>query len=480
MGLSRLLLSGIGYSAISKYSSLFVSLGVTAILARNIEPAKFGLVAITTIVISFFQIISNLGIGTAVIQFKDLSERQLDALFTISIIIGTLLTTLFLLGAKPVATFYGDAQLLPVLRWSGIIVFFNSLKIVPNALLFREHQFRFIAIRTLALQVTGGGLAVIWALNGGGVYALLVNPIITAFGMFFLSYIKKFLKINLHFYKESLTPVFQYSSYQAGFEFINFFTRNIDKILLGKYLSMETLGYYEKSYRLMMLPVQNITHVISPVLHPVLSKLNKSPKKLAAVYGRICFLLAAIGFPASVFLFFNSEFLILIFFGENWTEAVPIFKILAISVGFQVVLSSTGAIFQSAGSTKALFITGFISSTVTLLSVLIPLIYWGSGLAVAVGVTTSFVINFAVAFSILYSTVLKSSVVGIFKQFLLPVSLAALFFVSAYYLDNIEALTPLLMFLLSISLLGVFISLIIILKFKVYKLKDLKIKLTQY
>ena len=67
-------------------------------------------------------------------------------------------------------------------------------------------------------------------------------------------------------------------------------------------MSMNSLGYYEKSYRLMMLPLQNITHVISPVMHPVFSNFQDDPLKLALSYEKVIRILAFIGFPLSVLL----------------------------------------------------------------------------------------------------------------------------------------------------------------------------------
>ena len=111
---------------------------------------------------------------------------------------------------------------------------------------------------------------------------------------------------------------------------------------------MNSLGYYEKSYRLMMLPLQNITHVISPVMHPVFSNFQDDPLKLALSYEKVIRILAFIGFPLSVLLWFCAKEITLILFGDQWLPSVPVFQILSLSVGIQIILSTSGSIYQAA------------------------------------------------------------------------------------------------------------------------------------
>src|SRR5699024_4389501 len=103
----------------------------------------------------------------------------------------------------------------------------------------------------------------------------------------------------------SIRKIFKFSAYQFIFNIINYFSRNLDKLLIGKYMGMSPLGYYEKSYRLMMLPLQNITHVITPVMHPIFSDYQHDLNHLAGAYEKIIRLLAFIGLPLSVFLWFS-------------------------------------------------------------------------------------------------------------------------------------------------------------------------------
>ena len=181
----------------------------------------------------------------------------------------------------------------------SVNLFFASANIVPNALLFKAKEFRFIAWRSLGVQIAGGSIAIAAALNRAGLYALIINPILSSILLFIISYRKYPQHLKKTWGLNSIRKIFSFSAYQFLFNMINYFSRNLDKLLIGKYMGMSPLGYYEKSYRLMMLPLQNITHVITPVMHPVFSDYQNDLNRLAVSYEKIIRLLAFIGLPLS-------------------------------------------------------------------------------------------------------------------------------------------------------------------------------------
>lgn len=311
------LLSGVFYTAIAKYSGIIISLVIAGILARLIEPEDFGVVAIATVIISFFGIFSDLGIAPAIIQNKELSENDLSNIFSFTLWLGIGISIIFFLCSWPISHFYQSDTLLSICQLLSLNLFFASANIVPNALLFRGKEFKFIAYRSLTIQIAGGSLAITAALMGAGLYALIINPILSSILLFLISFRKKPQKLSGTWGIQSMKKILSFSTYQFMFNVINYFSRNLDKLLIGKYMNMVSLGYYEKSYRLMMLPLQNITHVISPVMHPIFADFQNDLSRLSASYNKVVRFLAFIGFPLSVLLWFCSREIILIIFGEQ-------------------------------------------------------------------------------------------------------------------------------------------------------------------
>ena len=262
----------------------FIPCGIGAVVGAKFNPMAVlggGWVGI----IAFFAIFSDLGIGPAVIQHKDLDRHDLGGIFSLSVWSGAVMALLFFAAAGTIASLYGDSQVLRnVLRILALNLFFAAANIVPNALILKEKRFRFAAMRSLTVQIAGGTAAIAAAYAGAGIYALTINPVFSSLMLLAINYRQNPLPLRLRPGRKALGKVFSFSAYQFSFQLINYFSRNLDKLLMGRYMSLSQLGYYDKSYRLMMLPLQNIAYVISPVMHPIFSEMQHDLKQLGASY----------------------------------------------------------------------------------------------------------------------------------------------------------------------------------------------------
>lgn len=435
------LATGVFYIGIAKYSGIIVQLIVTSILARLLTPSDFGIIAIATVFIIFFNLISDIGFGPAIIQRKDLLKGDLNNLFTLSIFLGVILSILFFVASNSIAAYYGQAELKEVCRWLCLLIVANSVNIVPNALLLRDKKFRFIAFRTLIVQIISGIGAIFTAWLGWGVYALILQSVLSNILLAGINYFYFPLCLQVRGYKETLPKIASFSVFQFLFNFVNYFSRNLDKILVGKYLSISALGYYEKSYRLMMLPLQNLTFVITPVMHPVFSELQNHPKELAAKYVQVLRILAYISIPLTVWLFFSARELVLIVFGEQWVEAILPFQVLSLSVFIQVLNSTTGSIFQSSNNTKALFWSGIYGAIFLLGSFFITIFVWGTLFAVSIGFDIAILFAALTSFHILFRKLgypICSYLLELRKPFLLGIILfLILWVVNNFISENI-------------------------------------------
>lgn len=388
------LFSGVFYTAIAKYSGIIISLVVAGILARLLSPDDFGIVAIATVIISFFAIFTDMGLSPAIIQNKALTQDDLTNIYSFTFWTGIAVALLFFIASWPISAYYDSPILRTLCQLLSINLFFASVNIVPGALFYKNKEFKFIAIRSFVIQITAGTGAVIAALSGAGLYALLITPIVSSILIYIISFHRYPQHLRMTLGLSSIRKIFSYSVYQFLFNVICYFSRNLDKLLIGKHMGMSDLGYYEKSYRLMMLPLQNITQVVTPVMHPIFSDFQDDKMKLATSYERIIRFLAFIGLPLSVLLFFTAEEVTLIIFGNQWLPSVAVFRILALSVGIQIILSSSGSIFQAAGDTRSLFICGLFSSTLNVAGIVLGIFYFGTLTAIAGCIVTTFTINF--------------------------------------------------------------------------------------
>lgn len=429
------LVSGVFYTALEKYSSIIVSLVIMAILARLLGPADFGVVAVATVIITFFGLFTDMGISTAIVQNKTLTNNDISNIFSFTLWGGIVLAILFFSCSWLIGEYYKSNTLTIICQLLSFNLFTSSITIVPNALFYKNKDFKFIALRGLTIQIICGTIGVTAALLGAGLYALIISPILSGILMFIISVRRYPQHPHFTWGLKSIRKIFSYSVYQFLFNVINYFSRNLDKLIIGKKLGMNSLGYYQKSYSLMMLPLQNITAVITPVIHPMFSDFQNDFKKLASGYERIVRFLAFIGFPLTIILFFTAKELTLIIFGAQWLPSIPVFRILAISAGIQVVMSSSGSIFQASGDTKSLFICGIFSSILNVSGILFGVFYIGTLNGIAWCISITFTINFFQCYWQMYHITFKRNLWLFIHQLLSPLIISTILAAILYFIQ---------------------------------------------
>lgn len=377
------LLSGVFYTAISKYSGLLISLVTSAVLARLLSPKDFGAIAIATIFITFFAILSDLGVGAAIVQNKALDVKDYRNLFSFTFYLALLLAFFFYFLSPFVGSYYKNDSLVTVIKLLSVSVFFTTINTVPSSLLLKDCKFRFVAIRTLIIQIILAPISIFAAFRGVGIYALVISPFLSSIILFIVNYKVRYIPLILVFELDSIKKVGSFSLFQFLFNSINFFTRNLDKLLVGRLIGMEALGYFDKSYRLMMLPLSNLTHIITPSFHPIFSRFQNDLNLQRVRYFNILKYLGYVAFPLGVLLFYTAKELVMLVFGDQWLLAVPSFQILCISIPTQLIGSTQGGIFQATNKTNVMFYTGLSNAIVYILLLVSGILIWHTIEAVA-------------------------------------------------------------------------------------------------
>lgn len=421
MNIKKEIATGVFWSAISKYSGIFVSLIISAILARLLKPEDFGVIAIATVSINFLSIFSDIGIGTAIIQNSTLNDEDYDELFTLTLYIGIILLIISFFFSFYIAEFYKNSELSLICKILGVNILFASLNTIPNALMIRNKRFKVIAKRTLFFQLLSGCVGIILAFNGFGALSLVLQSSFSCICIFLFNFYNYKRNISLKLRFNSIKRIFGFSLYQFLFSFFNYFSRNLDKLIIGKSLNMSDLGYYEKSYRLMMLPLENITFVINPVLLPTLSTLQDNKNELTKKNEKIISLISNLSFPLGLFLHFSAYEIINIYYGQNWNNSVPVFMILSLSIPLQMILSTIGSFYQAAGNTKIMFWGGLSNSFFTLSGFVISSLYFKTIEAIAWSWVITLSINFFISYYLLYRLTFKANFISIINCLRKPI-----------------------------------------------------------
>lgn len=403
-------------NAIGKYSKIVLSLVVNAILARILSAEDYGIVAVITVFSTFFTTFSDMGFGSAIIQNKELTEKDVGNIYSFTVYISLILMVVFALCLFPIALFYEDQVYISLGLMLSVSLLFNALNMVPNGILNRNKKFISIAIRTVVVYVGSAVITILLAFVGLRYYALAIQAILTAFFTFIWNYAttKPHFKIKVEM--DSIRKVINYSGYQFAFNVVNYFSRNLDNLLTGKFMGNAELGYYNKAYTLMLYPVNNLTGVVSPVLHPILSDYQKQIDIIYKKYMKIVRLLACLGLYIAPVCFLAADEIITILYGSNWESSVVCFQLLSIAIIPQMINSSAGSIFQALGNTKLLFMNSCINTLITVAAICMG-VFWGKSIqALSICVAIAYIFHFITAFIMLIKMGFRYRMSGFVKE----------------------------------------------------------------
>lgn len=367
---------GVRWSAISQFgrqSILFISTGV---LARLLLPQDFGLMGMVLVITGFAAIFKDLGTSSAIIQKSELSESLLSSIFWINIFIGIIVTLSVALLAPLAGSYFNEPRIIPLLRCLSVSFTISSLGTVHQSLLQREMKFNILArielISTLVSAIVGIGAAYL----NFGVWSLVFQTISLMITSLIGLWISSLWRPYFVFDVTGVKSIASFSGYLILYSTFNYFARNADNTLIGKYLGPLILGYYALSYRMMQYPLQSVSGLYGRVLFPLFSKLQNNNEAFRDAYLKTLGFIAIITFPLMLTLAVLARPIIYVFLSEKWLPIVLPVQILCIVGMNQSLATTVGNIYIAKGKTKMMFYIGLISSVCYVISIIIGL-RWG-------------------------------------------------------------------------------------------------------
>lgn len=395
--------SGIKWSAISQAGRQGTQLLTMIILARLLAPSDFGVVEMAMVVIGFVGIFKDLGTAAAIIQRKELSETLLSSIFWVNVCFGSLAMILLFLFAPLVGLFYREVRVVVVLQVLSISFFISGLGILHQALLERTLSFSSLAKLEAISVFVGAILGIGLAFAHAGVWSLVFQSLVTVSVATILLWLSSSWRPQWFFRWSEVKTISSFSLNLTGFSIFNYFARNVDYLLIGRYLGAQELGYYALAYRILLFPLQNISAVIGRVMYPVLSSIQDDNKRFSSAYLKVAASISLVSFPLMMGALALAKPVILVFFGEKWQPVILLVMILAPVGLMQSIGTTVGAIYQAKGRTDWMFRWGIGSGTFVVIAFIIGLRWGIVGVAVAYAIA-SFVLlypSFSIPFRLL-------------------------------------------------------------------------------
>lgn len=348
---------------------------ISIFLARLLSPTEFGLVGMAAVFISISQVFIDVGFSSALIQRKENSDLVYSSVFYFNLFAGIVLTTIFYFLAPLIGDFYDNIEVTSIAKWLSLSFIFNSLNQVQSAILVKQLNFKVLTIRNIIASVIGGGLGVIAAFQGFGVYALVLQSLSTAIISTILLWSISSWKPSFKFSFNVLKGLLGYSSYVFFDKLASTAFQKLDVLIIAKLFSPATLGYYSRAVSLKDQVTIYSSASIQKVFFPVLSSLQRNSEEYAKVYFKVISIVIFISFFLTGLLFFLGKEIILGLFGHKWEASVPIFEVLVLGVCAYPLNSMIVNAFMSKGLSKENFRIGLIRKFVQLGPLLLAYFY---------------------------------------------------------------------------------------------------------
>jgi PST family polysaccharide transporter len=357
-------LSGLFWSFLSQGGKQVSQFVITAVLARLLAPSDFGLIGMATVFTGFALIFGELGIGGAIIQKQDLREEHCSSAFWLNVLVGLFMTGLFVLLSPLIASFFETPELRMIIVILSLNFFLSSFTVVQQAILTKAMNFRALMVRDLGAVLSSGIVGIVCAIRGLGVWSLVAQTLTYTIVNNLLLWIFSRWRPQFTFSRLAIGDIFHFSANMTGFQFVNYFARNVDHLIIGKFLGAQALGYYTLAYKLMLLPLQNSTWVINKVMFPAFSRIQDQLEKVQENYLKLLKAVALLVFPGMALFHVLASDLVSLVYGDQWQPTVALIEILCFCGMAQSISSLGGVIYLSRGKADVQFKLMLVSASV--------------------------------------------------------------------------------------------------------------------
>jgi len=329
----------------------------TIIVARILAPQDFGVIAVGLTTMQILVNISDIGVSQAVIRFRDADRRDLDTLFTLSVLRGVLIASLLALVSPLAASFYEDRRImwvfLGVALYPLLTGFINPRYYEFERLLDYSKEFMVEVANKLAGVIVSVSIAIIFR----SYWAILLGLATNAAVQLALSYAMRPYLPRFSF--ASLGRILGFSGWLTGVGLMAALNNKLDPLILARALGVTGAGHYFMGLQLAELPTREIAFPATRAIYPGLSELQENPARANQAFLKGVEAMAAIATPAAIGFALVAPDLIPLLVGDKWAEAVPVVQIITPVMGLQMPLIATQYFAMALGSTRFVFLREF-------------------------------------------------------------------------------------------------------------------------
>jgi len=358
-------IKSLGWLLSFRLGSQVLSWIVTIYIARFLTPADYGIFAMALTVVAGIELLRELGMGSAIIQRKDLTAQHLNTIFWIVAIVSTTLVIVLWVGAELAASFYAEPRLFWVIRILGLNVLFNVVGFIPYSLLTKEIDFRRRSVAAMMGALSSSVVAVILAYQGYGVWALIAGQLTNAaiFNAALVLAARWLPGFQLSF--QNMGAILKFGLRLGAVSAIALCSPITNRILVGRFLGGSALGLFTMAEALAEVPHKLSSAVIHQLSLPIFSKLQNEDAELRKYFLKITKYVALATVPAQIGMALVAHDLVVLLLTAEWAPMVTLFQIFCVGNLFHVLSLPPYPLLTARGRAKTLLRLNVAAAVVT-------------------------------------------------------------------------------------------------------------------
>jgi PST family polysaccharide transporter len=346
------------------------------VLARLLPPSAFGLLAMVGAIGVVLELVKVVGLSSPTIQKHDITQAQVSALFWINAAAGIVLGGGLFLAAPLLADFYDQPELADVARWMSLAFVASGLAVQHWALLRRQMRFGTIAGLETTSDLASFAIGIGLAFGGAGYWALVAQRLFGPLFQLMGSWILCRWRPDLPRPTAGVRGLLGYGASVTGSQLAVAFARSIDQILIGWLWGPVLLGLYERTTRLLMVPVNAVGAPVYAAAMPALSRLVDQPARYRSLFCQVMQKIALLTMPAFALSAVTADWVVGILFGPSWVQAVPLVVLFSVAATSLPVAQSAGLLYLTQARTSEMLRANLTDATLCVASILVGL-HWG-------------------------------------------------------------------------------------------------------
>lgn len=371
--MKSLLAKNIAWSAYGVVLTQAITFITLLILIRNLTPSDFGLVNMVVIIAGFANVIADFGFGQALIQNKEAKEIDYSTVFWVNIVLGSMIAIVIFFSSGYISSLYGHKELALITRVLSIKYIFSSTIIVQKIWLQKNLNFKLNANIDIAVNTLTSIITVLAVYLGFGYWSLVLQTIAESLFAMILFALYVNWKPTFHFSISSLKKLSKFSTDIFLNQSLFYWTSNLDKILIGKFLGNSALGVYKNAFAVINKPVAILSSTLLRVLFPSYSLLQNNIPELRSIVIKLFKAIGIIVIPSCLVLYLSANFIISTYLNTDWLESIPLVKIFSLAAIPFAFSSITSPVYLALGRSRLILTINLVTRSLLIILVYVAL-----------------------------------------------------------------------------------------------------------